>query len=566
MKTKKIRIRQGFTIVELVIVIGVIGVLSAVLIPTFINLNNKANQAADESLIKNLNTQLRIKETSEGKNATMTEALADALEAGYKVENLTPKSGKDIVWDQEKDEFAQKESAPTDGTAYKFWTIAKSAGDLTKGYSSYLYFQPTSDITVSTGFDVGEYSGVNVSYVRPGNPATDPEHNVIVRTDGGTFTVDGPADIVKHYGFVDKIWVKHIKGSSYHEYGRVRVNMQIDDGHVVVEDEGYVEELSVPETAEGNSVSVNVTNGGTVNTAVVDDTEATVEVASAGTVGQYIGDTTQVSGAGAEKVESIEKTLVGTEEELDEAIGESKPYIAFKNDITATTVKILGYNVTIDGAGHKLTSSANRIFRVQNSKTEFLFKDLDMVSTYAGSDSRVISVDSGHDTMGLKINGCSMKCGYYALNVTGVNGSGTRNLTINVTDSTIEGYAAINNHASSAFITVNNSTLIGNNDKSASSGNSFATIVFDGSNYESAGSTNYGSKIVVSNSTLKQITTTTNYEVAFSSQYGNIASEAWFNNINLVHEGENAQYFNYAYSKDNNVKIYIDGELYYEGY
>ncbi|MBQ9457291.1 MAG: type II secretion system protein, partial [Bacilli bacterium] len=46
MKTKKIKVRQGFTIVELVIVIGVIGVLTAVLVPTFINLNQKANQAA----------------------------------------------------------------------------------------------------------------------------------------------------------------------------------------------------------------------------------------------------------------------------------------------------------------------------------------------------------------------------------------------------------------------------------------------------------------------------------------------------------------------------------------
>ena len=43
-KTKK-----GFTIVELVIVIGVIGILSAILIPTFVNVTNKANIAAMKS-------------------------------------------------------------------------------------------------------------------------------------------------------------------------------------------------------------------------------------------------------------------------------------------------------------------------------------------------------------------------------------------------------------------------------------------------------------------------------------------------------------------------------------
>ena len=37
--------KKGFTIVELVIVIGVIGILSAILIPTFANLTNKANDA-----------------------------------------------------------------------------------------------------------------------------------------------------------------------------------------------------------------------------------------------------------------------------------------------------------------------------------------------------------------------------------------------------------------------------------------------------------------------------------------------------------------------------------------
>ncbi len=37
--------KRGFTIVELVIVIGVIAILSAVLIPTFVNLSSKATDA-----------------------------------------------------------------------------------------------------------------------------------------------------------------------------------------------------------------------------------------------------------------------------------------------------------------------------------------------------------------------------------------------------------------------------------------------------------------------------------------------------------------------------------------
>lgn len=56
--------KKAFTIVELVIVIAVIAILSAVLIPTFAGLINKANISADKTLVRNLNTSLAI--SSEG--------------------------------------------------------------------------------------------------------------------------------------------------------------------------------------------------------------------------------------------------------------------------------------------------------------------------------------------------------------------------------------------------------------------------------------------------------------------------------------------------------------------
>ena len=43
------RAKKGFTIVELVIVIGVIGILSAILIPTFINVTKNAEKSAMKS-------------------------------------------------------------------------------------------------------------------------------------------------------------------------------------------------------------------------------------------------------------------------------------------------------------------------------------------------------------------------------------------------------------------------------------------------------------------------------------------------------------------------------------
>ena len=48
--------KKGFTIVELVIVIAVIGILSAVLIPTFAGLVNKANKTALQENLRNAYT------------------------------------------------------------------------------------------------------------------------------------------------------------------------------------------------------------------------------------------------------------------------------------------------------------------------------------------------------------------------------------------------------------------------------------------------------------------------------------------------------------------------------
>ena len=72
----KSALKRSFTIMELVIVIAVIAVLAAVLIPTFANLTERANESADLQTVENLNTILRADETIDGeKPATMQEAL-----------------------------------------------------------------------------------------------------------------------------------------------------------------------------------------------------------------------------------------------------------------------------------------------------------------------------------------------------------------------------------------------------------------------------------------------------------------------------------------------------------
>ena len=48
------KFKKAFTLVELVIVIAVIAILAAILIPTFSNVIEKANENADIQLVNNL--------------------------------------------------------------------------------------------------------------------------------------------------------------------------------------------------------------------------------------------------------------------------------------------------------------------------------------------------------------------------------------------------------------------------------------------------------------------------------------------------------------------------------
>lgn len=93
-KTKK-----GFTIVELVIVIAVIAILSAVLIPTFSSLVKKANRSADIQACRQMNTYLAVNEITEGK--TILDVYDALEEGGMSAKNYKPLSSNTFFfWDK----------------------------------------------------------------------------------------------------------------------------------------------------------------------------------------------------------------------------------------------------------------------------------------------------------------------------------------------------------------------------------------------------------------------------------------------------------------------------------
>ena len=276
MKTKKPSCRKGFTIVELVIVVAVIGILSAILIPTFIHLTAKANQAADETLIKNINTVLAMSRAKEGKNDTMHDALDDALDGGFKIENLTPRGEKDIVWNSDTDQFELHDAAPAT-TPEKYFKIFNSIAALqaeTK-YSTYLHSKESFEgtLVVTAGFDAGDNQVIqNIEYRNTSGVRKD----VKIRTNTGNLLVNGSLDTVSHYGTGKVLTIESVAMTDcYHEYG-VFGEAEIQAGKLIVEQPGFVGVLSDSGTAE-KAIEVNGT--------VLDKTDVETEITGSGNTG-----------------------------------------------------------------------------------------------------------------------------------------------------------------------------------------------------------------------------------------------------------------------------------------
>ncbi len=93
--------KRGFTIVELVIVIAVIAILSAVLIPTFAGVVKKSRQSADETAVRNMNTILAADGAVEP--TTLEDLYSVLAENGIDAEDYKPlQNDTFFFWDSEE--------------------------------------------------------------------------------------------------------------------------------------------------------------------------------------------------------------------------------------------------------------------------------------------------------------------------------------------------------------------------------------------------------------------------------------------------------------------------------
>ncbi len=282
--------KKGFTIVELIIVIAVIAVLAAVLIPTFSNLIQKANEAKDTALVSDLNKGLKMS----GKNfTTMHEALQAVEEnVGINVAKISAAEiHSEILWDSANNCFVYLKNGATtptyipdsqkttisEGESYKYWQILDKESDIpapsAQKYSIYWNGGDLeNEIEVKVGFDAGS-AKVSVNYTGVTLAGKLEHPAVTIRTNGGDLTVNASADSVDHYGASDYINVKSIYTKSFHEYGVASV-VRVEQGHFVAEATAKVINLNVA----SSDVKITETDGAKVVGYSKDNNDVTVKV------------------------------------------------------------------------------------------------------------------------------------------------------------------------------------------------------------------------------------------------------------------------------------------------
>lgn len=100
--------RKGFTLVELVIVIAVIAVLSAVLIPTFSGVINNANEAKDKANAKTMTTELMLNAVTDGLQSYTAQEVRALVMQKTSASNKTQSKGNSYWYNTEKNQVEVK--------------------------------------------------------------------------------------------------------------------------------------------------------------------------------------------------------------------------------------------------------------------------------------------------------------------------------------------------------------------------------------------------------------------------------------------------------------------------
>ena len=370
--------KKAFTVIELVIVIAVIGILSAILIPTFISLTSQSKKAATDALITNLNKILMIDEVdpTSTSNITLGDALADVSDNGYSASGIANNDTL-VLWDQVTNRFIKEEDIPSNRNKYEYWCISSTPSNT---YSTYL-LPTTGSVTTSYGIDAGTNENLSILFNNSAELS-----DIRIKTNKSNLEI------------------KANDNSKIYQYGSSNT-LAMNDGNLYLY--GTVDVL------ECNTEDSAIHSYGSIDHILMNDIDANINIYNdkldALSYTFYDGiEPTNISGVDASKIYHYYH-VVNNIATLTTACSHDS-YVLFNNDIFNTNADHAGDKnisikdkVYINGDGNRLsTTECGRLFAVDTNE-DVVIKNLILQASNAAKDhfDRGISIwaDGGDITL-----------------------------------------------------------------------------------------------------------------------------------------------------------------------